>query len=84
MKSVRLTGYKETTVDVDQLPDGAEFFKYQRQVCPNEKQVVSHLVIDKYINKFGEDYRYEVKDSQEKTLRDRSKDNTELGRKKGV
>ena len=83
IKSVRLTGYKETTVMVDQMPDNADFFKYQRQVNPSENQVASHLVIDKYINKCGSDYRFEEKPNTEKTLRNRKKDNTELGRKKG-
>ena len=47
-------------------------------------QVESHNVIDKYIKKYGEDYRYEDKPNIEKTLRDRKIDNTELARKKGV
>ncbi len=84
IKSVRLSGYKEAIVDINDLSDNASFFKYQRKVNPSENQVASHLVIDKYIDKFGEDYRYEDKPNPEKTLRERSKDNTELARKKGV
>ena len=84
MKSVRLTGYKETTINIDDMPDDAEFFKYQKQVNTSETQVASHLVIDKYIKKHGQDYRFENKPSQEKVLRDRQTDNTDLGRKKGV
>ena len=41
-----------------------------------------HL-IDKYIKKHGEDYRFEVDPSVEKTLRNRKIDNTDLARKKG-
>lgn len=82
IKSVRLTGLKETTVNINDLPDGAEFFKYQRQVNQSIGQVASHNVIEKYIKRNGEDYRYEDKESVEKTLRDRKTDNTELGRKK--
>ena len=84
MNEVRLTGFREETLPIDDLPDTADFFKYQRQVNPNLNQVASHVVIDKYINKNGKDYRYEVKQSAEKSLRDRKVDNTELGRKKGV
>ncbi len=84
MNDVRLTGYKEDTLPVDDLPDSADFFRYQRQVNSNVNQVASHVVIDKYIAKNGKDYRYEVKQSAEKSLRDRKVDNTELGRKKGV
>ncbi len=84
MNDVRLTGYKEDTIPVDDLPDGADFFKYQRQVNSSINQVASHAVIEKYIGKNGKDYRYEVKQSAEKSLRDRKTDNTDLGRKKGV
>lgn len=84
MNDVRLTGYKEDTLPVDDLPDSADFFRYQRQVNSNVNQVASHVVIDKYIGKNGKDYRYEVKQSAEKSLRDRKVDNTELGRKKGI
>lgn len=82
IKSVRLTAYKEDMLNINDMPDGAEFFKYQRQVQPSESQVASHLVIDKYIKKHGEDYRYEDKPNVEKTLRDRKVDNTTLGRVK--
>ncbi len=82
IKSVRLTGYRDVMVNVDDMPDGSDFFKYQRQVCPSEKQVASHAVIEKYIKRNGEDYRYEDKPHVEKTLRDRTVDNTDLGRVK--
>jgi len=84
IKSVRLTGYFEDMVMVDDLKDSDVFFKYQRQVNGKAPKNASHMVIDKYIKKYGEDYRYEDKPSVEKTLRDRTIDNTELGRKKGV
>jgi len=83
-KTVRNTGYKEVMIKLDDLSDNGDFFKYQRQVCPNENQVASHLVIDKRIKKFGEDYRFETKANPEKTLRNRKEDNTELARKKNV
>ncbi|MBQ3116212.1 MAG: hypothetical protein IJC07_04210 [Clostridia bacterium] len=83
-KTVRNTGYKEIMIKLDELSDNADFFKYQRQVCPNENQVASHLVIDKRIKKFGEDYRFETKANPEKTLRNRKEDNTDLARKKNT
>jgi hypothetical protein len=70
-------------IDINEISDNAEFFKYQRQVNSNVSQVASHLVIDKRIKKFGEDYRFETKQNPEKTLRNRKEDNTELARKKG-
>ena len=84
IKSVRLTGYFEDMVMIDELKDNDEFFKYQKVVNSKVAQTPSHVVIDKYIKKYGEDYRYEDKPSIEKTLRDRTVDNTDLGRKKGV
>ncbi len=83
MNDVRLTGFKETMMNINEMPDNAEYFRYQREVNGAVSQVPSHAVIDKYIKKHGEDYRYEDKPSAEKTLRDRKTDNTELGRKKG-
>ena len=82
--TVRNTALNETTIKVDDLKDNALFFKYQNQVNSSEKQVASHLVIDKHIKRYGEDYRFEEKPNIEKTLRDRSVDNIYLGRKKGV
>lgn len=84
IKTVRLTGYKETTLKVDDLPDSSDFFRYQRKVCSPTGQVASHNVIEKRIKKRGEDYRYEAAHNPEKLLRDRASDNTELGRKKGL
>ena len=80
IKSVRLTGYRETMVNINDMPDNADFFKYQRQVNPSASQVASHNVIEKYIKRSGEDYRYEDKPHVEKVLRDRKEDNTDLGR----
>jgi uncharacterized protein YbgA (DUF1722 family) len=84
LKTIRLTGYKEVTVPINDMPDTASYFKYQRQVNPSTSQVASHNVIDKYIKKFGEDYRYEDKPHVDKLLRNRKEDNTELGRRKGL
>ena len=84
MEQVRLTGFKESVVDINSLSDDADFFCYQNAVNKDVNKVASHLVIDKYIKNFGEDYRYEDKPNAEKTLRDRSVDNTELARKKNA
>ncbi len=82
--SVRLTGKKELTVNLEDIPDSAEFFKYQKSVNGAVKDVASHLVIEKRIKKCGEDYRFENKANPEKILRDRTQDCTTLARKKGV
>ncbi len=84
INTVRKTGYKESTVDIDDMPDSADYFKYQKQVNSSVSQVASHNVIENYIKQNGQDYRFETKPNPEKTLRDRKVDNTELGRVKGV
>ena len=84
MKSVRLTGCREDMTDVNDLRDSADFFKYQSRLNSPVSSVPSHEVIEKYIKKHGEDYRFETAPNAEKTLRDRKSDNTETGRKKGV
>lgn len=83
MSTIRNTGNKTEITDINSMPDDAAYFKYQKQVNARPDQVASHAVIERYINKFGEDYRYEDKQSAEKTLRDRKHDNMDLGRVKG-
>ncbi len=82
MKTVRNGAIKEDIVPLESLENSADFFKYQKQVNSSVANVPSHAVIDKYIKKHGQDYRYEDKPSVEKTLRDRKVDNTCLGRDK--
>ncbi|MBE7087517.1 MAG: hypothetical protein E7369_04370 [Clostridiales bacterium] len=81
--TVRNSAVKEDIMPLDALSDSADFFKYQKQVNTSVNKVASHMVIDKFILKHGEDYRKEDHPSVEKTLRDRTVDNTELGRIRG-
>ncbi len=74
------TGYREIVLNIKDLPSDTEFFKYQKVVNGNGQKVASHNVIEKYIKKYGEDYRYEDSPNPEKTLRDRKVDNIDLGR----
>ena len=80
-KTVRLTANREHFEDVSKLESSADFFKYQKAVNKDEKQVSSHLVIQNYIDQKGQDYRYQEKEHPVKDLRDRKKDNIEIGRK---
>ncbi|MBQ0099714.1 MAG: hypothetical protein KBS91_04130 [Firmicutes bacterium] len=83
MNDVRLTGDKESYKKIDFLKDDAEYFNYQKQVNNNLNNVATHKVIQTYIDKNGQDYRFEVKPNPEKTLRNRKEDNIDLGRVKG-
>lgn len=78
--TVYLTGKKEGYEDVSKLPENYEFFTYQNIVNNNVNDVASHVVINKYIEKRGHDYRYQDTEHPVKELRDRTIDNTEVGR----
>ncbi|MGN0706697.1 MAG: hypothetical protein ACI4JC_01695 [Faecalibacterium sp.] len=71
----------DPAVPVSELPADADFFAYQAAVCPDTAQVASHQVIRTAIQECGEDYRFEESEHPVPALRDRTKDNTSVGRK---
>ena len=79
-RTVTLTGNRQDYIDIYSLPNDADFFYFQKQFIPSENDVPSHLVIEKAIDKFGKDYRFEDKKNPVKELQDRKKDNTTIGR----
>lgn len=78
--TVTLTKNQENYIESTKLNDKSNFKKYNSQVNKSESNVASHLVIEKYIKKVGKDYRYQVTDHPIKELRNRSEDNTTIGR----
>lgn len=80
LKSVNLTADKEKYIAVDKLPPKNSFKEYQNTVITNPNTVPSHVVIEEYIKKNGEDLRYEVSPHPVKELRDRKTDNVCIGR----
>lgn len=78
--TVNLTTMLEDYVTVTELPENSNFFKYNYMVNNSIADVASHKVISNYINEFGQDYRFETKQHPVKELRDRTEDNTNLGR----
>lgn len=70
----------ECVVPLHQLGDDDDFFRYQQIMNHDIGQVASHCIIDQYICKKGEDYRFETAPSPVMPLRNRSCDNTSLGR----
>lgn len=78
--TVQFTGLLEDYVNVDELPDDANFFQYQRIINPTVSIVPSHVVIDTHIRGYGRDYRFEVAPNPVKELRSRTQDNTKVGR----
>lgn len=80
-RTVLLTGDRQSYIDVMKLKDNADFFMYQNELILNEETVPSHVVINKAIQTFGQDYRYQDKANPIKELQNRKKDNVTLGRK---
>ena len=80
-RTVELTSNREDYIDVNNLPNDADFFAYQRTIIPNESEVPSHMVIDKHIKKNRKDYRYEDKKNPVDSLKSRTQDNITVGRK---
>ncbi len=74
--TAKLEGYEK----VSKMPKDAPYFTYNKAVNKPTESVASHAVIQKHIEAFGEDYRYEEKQNPIKELRDRKCDNTEFAR----
>ena len=81
---VTLTADKEDFVEVDTLPADHEFFAWNAQVNGRTQDVPSHKTIRELQDKAGEDYRSEDEENPVEGLRDRKKDNTDLGRKQSA
>lgn len=82
IETVRLTGKLEDYVPVSSLPDDDIFFRYQNSIIKSIEDVPSHDIIEKYIAKEGQDYRFEVAPHPIEALQDRKKDNTTIARTK--
>ncbi len=74
------TGKDNTYTKVENLPADADFFRFQRISNPTPDIVPSHNVIEAYLRKHRNDYRFEVAESPVPELRNRRCDNTEVGR----
>ena len=76
---ITLTADKDEFVDVSKLKKDHRFFEFQGKV--NGGTVPSSDVIKEHISKKGKDYRFESEGEHPiKELRDRTKDNTTIGR----
>lgn len=78
--TVENTAHREGYVNINELDDGDNFFKYQNKVNSKPEDVASHKVIVDHINQFGEDYRFEIKQNPRQELQNRTNDNLCLGR----
>lgn len=78
-KTVTQTADREGYAEVNELPDNADYFKYQKKVTPQPKCERGHVIIDEHIQKFGTDYRFEQSPHPIPALRSRTEDNYCLG-----
>ena len=78
--TVNLTADGEGYANVSDVPETSAFFRYNRKVNGAVASVASHGVIDRYIAEAGEDYRFQLGNHPVSSLRDRTKDNVDLGR----
>lgn len=78
------TGKNNEYASVENLPQNADFFRFQRITNPTPEIVPSHLVIESYRCHHKEDYRYEVAENPVPELRNRRRDNTDVGRTPGA
>ena len=81
LKTVGYTSIKEEYVLAKDLPKDTRFFEHLKITNRNTEDVASHEVIETYISKFGEDYRYEDKAHPIKALQNRESDNVTAGTK---
>lgn len=75
------TAYFEEYVPIGELEDQKRFYFYQEMINKTDNMVASHKVIEKAIEMFGKDYRFEIDSHPIEELQDREKDNTSVGRK---
>lgn len=80
--TVTLTATMEDYVTINALNDDSKFFMFQNIVNKDVDNVASHVVIDRYIDELGYDYRFEDSKNPVHELQDRKHDNTTLGRVK--
>jgi len=78
--TVQFTGCREGYIKLEELPADADFFTFQKRLIPCVDIVPSHRVINTHIRRYGRDYRFEVAPNPIPALRDRCRDNTDVGR----
>ena len=74
LDSVNMTALGDGYALVNQLPRDADYFRYQRRVCPDRGKVPSSRVVEETIRKRGVDFRFEIAPHPVKALRDRTRD----------
>lgn len=76
--TVKISDYK----DIVKVPDDHRYFDYQKYMSGDPEKNPSHLVIQRAIERHGQDYRYQDKEHPVKELRNRKVDNVKIARTK--
>lgn len=79
LQTVEYTSVCEEYVPVCELPENNRFEKHLKTVNVSPSNVASHLVIKEFVDRFGQDYRFEECEHPIEELQDRQKDNTKIG-----
>ena len=79
-KTINNTANRESYINIDKLPEKADFFRWQNKFVKNAEKMPSHIVICDHIKVFEKDYRVQDKEHPIKELRSRTEDNTQLAR----
>ena len=80
-KTICYTRDYEDYALIKDVPQKANYFKYQKQNIKSAEKLPSHEVIKQHIKKFGTDYRFETNPNPVKELQDRKTDNINIARK---
>lgn len=80
LKTVWLTCDREDYIDSRKMDINSNFARYQNAINKKIASVPNHKVINTYIQKNNQDYRYQEKEHPIAELRDRKMDNTTVAR----
>ena len=75
-----LTSRLENYIAESKLPVDAPFYLFQKALNTPPEQVPTHFVIQQYMDKKGQDYRWQTAEEPVAALRDRKHDNISVGR----
>ena len=82
--TAQYTADKNDYVLVDDLPEDADFFRFQSITNKDVNKAPSHKVIERHVALYGSDYRYQKKASPVPALRNRKSDDVSVGRIPGA
>ncbi len=75
-----LTRLHDALIPVEQMPAGQAYFAHQSRVVGTGEELPSHRAVERYIARYGTDYRYERRASVLGALQNRRQDDLALAR----